>query len=127
MNPLAKTSIAICCSFALVAISGCSARRVLREPDYGIIAIPYNSNAWPAKLRDQADELMTEHFPGGYQIVKEEEFVVGQTTHVNHENNGTNVEIIEDILSVGSSSGQVTETTVPKTEYRIHYVPTGRQ
>ena len=107
----------------LVLFSGCSARRILREPDYGIVAIPYNSNAWPVRLRDQADELMTEHFPHGYQIVKEEEYVIGQTTHYDHEDTGTAVDIIDDILSVETSRGQTTATTTPKTEYRIHYVP----
>lgn len=107
----------------LVPMVGCTARRVLREPDYGIVAIPYDSNAWPVRLRDQATELMTQHFPEGYQIVKEEEYVVGQTTRYNHEDTGTEVEIIDDVLSVGTSSGKTTATTTPKTEYRIHYVP----
>ena len=106
--------------------SGCYARRILRQSDYGIVAIPYNSNAWPSRLRDQADELMNEHFPEGYQIVKEEEYVVGQTTHYDHEDTGTQVEVIDDLLSVGTSRGRTTETTTPKTEYRIHYVPANR-
>ncbi len=100
---------------------GCSARTILREPDYGIVAIPNNSNSWPGKLRDKADVLMAEHFPAGYEIIREEEYVVGETTHFDHEDTGTNIDIIDDIVSVGTSSSRGTATTTPQTEYRIHY------
>lgn len=101
--------------------AGCSARTILRESDYGIVAIPHNSNRWPVRLRDQAHNLMSEHFPAGYEVIREEEYVIGETTHFNHEDRGASIDVISDVLSVGTSSGQGTATTTPQTEYRFHY------
>ena len=58
--------------FVAIGLTGCSsARYVLRDSDRGIVAIPANTNIWPWKHRDDADRLMNEHFPGGYQIDRE--------------------------------------------------------
>ena len=53
---------------------------MMRNQDYGVVAIPGNYNSWPLKYRESAEELMAEHFPAGYVIDHEEEYVVGQTT-----------------------------------------------
>lgn len=103
------------------AFAGCSARQVLKERDYGVVAIPSNSNSWPMKYRDKANKLMEQHFPEGYEIVREEEYVVGQTTTHNEEQDHNEVEVVKDILRVGSTDTRSTTTTTDDTEYRIHY------
>jgi hypothetical protein len=100
---------------------GCTARTILKEGDYGIVAIPYNSNAWPHRLRNQAHDLMSAHFPNGYEVIREEEYVVGQTTHFDEERVGGQVAVIDDIFSIGTSRGRGSATTSPQTEYRFHY------
>lgn len=102
-------------------LTGCAARQVLKEPDYGVVAIPSNSNSWPTHYRDKATQLMEEHFPQGYEIVREEEYVVGQTTTHNEEQDHNEIEVVKDILKVGSTDTRSTTTTHDNTEYRIHY------
>jgi hypothetical protein len=100
----------------LVVASGCaSARYTVKDADSGIVAIPSNSE----KNREKAIELMEQHFPEGYVIEREEETVIGQTTH-HHVNHGTT---IEGDANRTTESGQAhaTETTVANTEYRIFY------
>lgn len=83
-------------------LSGCShARYVMKEPGQGVIAMagPSDGN-W-----EKARELMHQHFPTGYTVVKEEEVPVGVTTHV-HKHEGGNKSIV----------------TQDKTEYHIHYI-----
>ena len=108
-------------SLAVLLQFGCAARQVMKEPDYGVVAIPQNSNRWPTKYRDKADELMVQHFPAGYQILREEEVVVGQTTHYDEEEERADVELIDGLLSVGASDRSGTATTTDVTEYHIHY------
>ena len=107
--------------FPLSFLVGCSARQVIRERDYGVVAIPFNSNAWPFHYRDKAAEIMSKHFPDGYEIVREEEVVVGQTTHMDEDVKEKNLEVIEDVFSVGTTKREVTTTTQDKTEWRISY------
>ena len=110
---------------ALAAQAGCNARQVLKEPAYGVVSIPQNSNAWPMRYRDKADEVMQKHFPDGYEIVREEEVVVGQQTRVNEDEERADVAIIDGVLSVGATERRTTATTTDVTEYHIHYVPRG--
>ncbi|MEP3481131.1 MAG: hypothetical protein ABJZ55_17970 [Fuerstiella sp.] len=90
----------LACSF----FTGCSsARYVMKDASQGTIAIagPTDGN-W-----EKAHELMTQHFPSGYTVVKEEEVPVGVSTHVHkHE------------------SGNKSIVTKDKTEYHVHYVAT---
>lgn len=88
-------------------LTGCSgARYVMKEPSQGVIAIARPSDGnW-----EKARELMTQHFPSGYSVVKEEEVPIGVSTHVHkHE------------------SGNKSVVTRDKTEYRIHYVATNNR
>jgi hypothetical protein len=66
----------------LAAVSGCagggSARMIQSTRDGGIVAIPSNSNSWPNNYRDHAERLMAMKCPEGYEIVSEQEVVVGQ-------------------------------------------------
>ena len=111
---------------AVVALAvGCSpARYVMRDAYTGVVAIPANTNHWPSHNRDAARELMKEHFPDGYVIDREEEVVVGQSTHYSEDHEGSEVRVggpgpVEVGASGGSVDGRI--TTRDETEYRIYY------
>ena len=119
-----KRMLALTLFAAVLAVQfGCAARQVLKEPGYGVVSIPHNSNAWPARYRDKADEVMRQHFPDGYQIVREEEVVVGQQTRFDEDEEHADLEVIDGVLSIGTTERRATATTTDVTEYHIHYVP----
>jgi hypothetical protein len=65
------------------AISGCmnrppDARYIYQDGDFGVVGIPQNSPFGSKDYSKQAQELMSHHFPGGYEIVRAEEVVEGQ-------------------------------------------------
>jgi hypothetical protein len=66
------------------ALSGCAvtpdARYVYQDGQFGVIAIPKNTNERPRFYRAQAEFLMACHFPRGYEIVRAEEVVEGSRT-----------------------------------------------
>src|SRR5262249_12562930 len=104
----------------LVTVSGCgSARMIQSGPDGGVVAIPSNSNYWPFKYRDSAEKMMTQKCPNGYDIVREEEIVIGQKS--------TTSEQTDHITPAGFRDGRertttsVTTSTRPETEYRITF------
>jgi hypothetical protein len=47
--------------------------------------MPANTNCWPNYYRDHAEALMRQKCPNGYEVVREEEAVVGQVTHTRTE------------------------------------------
>ena len=99
---------------ALNLTCGCAtARHIMKDADTGIVAIPANSG----RNREKAIELMEQHFPEGYIIEREEETVVGQTTHQQIDAGST----IEGDGKHTSGQTRATATTVPNTEYRIFY------
>lgn len=105
-----------------VSVSGCqSARYVLRESDRGIVAIPANTNMWPWKHRDDAEKLMQQHFPNGYQIDREFEEVVGKTTTSGEDSDGQTVKLAEGLVTLDTGQRRSTSTTTDVTEYRIEY------
>ena len=106
----------------LIALStGCnSSRYVMRDGETGIVAIPANTSSWPFYHRTKAEELMAEHFPAGYEVVREEETVVGQTTSFNEQHNDRHVEV-HDGVEIGTASSTSSATTTDETEYRIFY------
>ncbi len=113
-------------SLALVVtvggLSGCqSARYVLREADRGIVAIPANTNMWPWKHRDDAEKLMKQHFPVGYQIDREVEEVVGKTTTSGEDTDGQTVQLAKGLVTLDTGQRRSTSTTTDVTEYRIEY------
>jgi hypothetical protein len=66
--------------FALFALgnSGCTlAHYVQKKPDYGVVAIPSNTNSWPFYYRDRAIALIEKHVGPDFVIVKEETVVTG--------------------------------------------------
>ena len=121
MEAMSRMIMLAVLSLAAAAQMGCAARQVLKEPDYGIVAIPRNTNHWPSHYRDKADEVMREHFPGGYVIVREEEVVTGQTTRYDEDEERADVELIDGVLSIGSTERSGSATTTDVTEYHIHY------
>src|SRR5262249_52341266 len=64
--------------------TGCEAtkgvRYVYQERDFGVVALPENTNCWPAHYRRQAEKLMAAHFPEGHEVVRAEEVVEGSRT-----------------------------------------------
>lgn len=98
--------------------SGC-ARHVMKDADGGTIAISGPGG------RKKAEKLMAEHFPGGYEIVREEEVVVGQRVDYEEETRPLGVRLAgeeDDGMSLhlgGETRGS--ETVTDQTEYRIHY------
>lgn len=67
-----------------VSLAGCmvppDARYVYQDGQYGVIGIPRNSPLGKKDYRSQALELMTRHFPEGFEIVRAEEVVEGERT-----------------------------------------------
>ena len=106
----------------VVGLSGCqSARYVLRESDRGIVAIPANTNIWPWKHRDDAEKLMKQHFPEGYQFDREVEEVGGKTTTSGEDTDGQTVQLAEGLVTLDTGQRRSTSTTTDVTEYRIEY------
>ncbi len=109
-----------CCLVLSIALSGCAAARyVMKDGDSGVVAIPMNSNSWPSHHRERAEKLMSEHFPAGYYIEREEEAVVGQNTTFKEDSDGGTVKLGKFEIGKGNRSG--TETTTNQTEWRIYY------
>lgn len=67
-----------------VGLVGCmtppDARYVYQDGQYGVIGIPRNTPLGKKDYRAQAIELMTHHFPEGFEIVRAEEVVEGERT-----------------------------------------------
>ncbi len=65
-------------------VEGCmsspDARYVYQDGEFGVIGIPQNSPYGMKKYDIQARELMTRHFPDGFEIVRAEEVVEGERT-----------------------------------------------
>jgi hypothetical protein len=55
-------------------------RYVYQDGQAGVIGMPENSSRWPTYYRKHAEELMQQHFPEGYEIVRAEEVVEGSRT-----------------------------------------------
>jgi hypothetical protein len=101
----------------LAGVSGCgSARMIQSGPDGGVVAIPSNSNSWPCRYRESAEKLMAQKCPNGYEILKEEEVVVGQRSTT----------AAQTITPAGYKDNSPTTTAVitstnAETEYRITF------
>ena len=103
----------------LVTVSGCgSARMIQSTPDGGVVAIPSNTNAWPFKYRDHADKLMAMKCPNGFDVMREEEVIVGVKS--------TTTEVTDRVTQAGykdspQTTTSVVTTTRPQKEYRITF------
>ena len=61
-------------------MSSPDARYVYQDGEFGVIGIPRNSPYGRKDYNLQAHELMTKHFPEGFEIVRAEEVVEGERT-----------------------------------------------
>lgn len=113
--------------FVVVGLSGCAnpARYVVREANGGIVAIPNNSNAWPSYNRKHAEELMAQHYPEGYEIIREEEAVTGQITNNNTQTNTQQKPSLFPFAGEEQTTTNTTTSTTDRTEWRIFYRPKG--
>jgi hypothetical protein len=74
---MSRIGLAMIALFA-IGNSGCTlAHYIYRQPDYGVVAIPSNTNSWPFYYRDRAIELIRKHVGPDYVIVKEQTVVTG--------------------------------------------------
>ena len=109
----------------LLGLSGCAnpARYVVRESSGGIVSVPNNSNAWPSYNRRHAEELMAQHYPNGYEVIREEETVVGQVTTNNTQTNHETKPTPSPFLAKEETQTRETTSTQDRTEWRIYYRP----
>jgi hypothetical protein len=56
------------------------ARYVYQDGEFGVVGIPEGTSRWPHYYRQQAERLMAEHFPEGFEIIRVEEVVEGSRT-----------------------------------------------
>lgn len=111
--------------FGLLLSAGCAsttARPILRERDSGIVAIPDNTDRFPNYNRSQAEDLIRQHVGKHYEIVKEEEYVVGPIT--TSETNFTRRPALGWLIPWRWSEHATTSSTSAtrnQTEYRLHY------
>ena len=92
----------------------------LRTQAGGVIAIPANSDTWPFHYRRKAEEILARECPQGYEIELEEEYVTGQTTSTNVDEQNRSQQIAKH-ASLSVDSTHTTSTTANVTEWRIHY------
>ncbi len=106
------------------AAAGCShdreARYVYRDGKYGVIALERDTKT----SRKQAAKLMAEHFPGGYEIVREEEIDTGARKSDQAVKQATAIKpgagVSRFLVGVGESS--VSSQTNYQDELRLHEV-----
>lgn len=99
-----------------VTSTGCqSARYVYRDRDTGVVAMARNTE----KHREKALALMQQHFPEGYVVLDEGEYVTGQRTTVNSDSISPGG--CDDRGGFGYVSTTSTATTRDTKEWRIRY------
>ncbi len=119
--------------FGLLA-TGCvapgQARYVYQDGQYGVVGIPENTDEWPTHYRVQAETLMSNHFPEGYEIVRAEEVDSGtRTLTVNGSNTaeidaGGGISLIK-LAKIGRTSSKVQADNLKIKECRIVYKKVG--
>ena len=96
-----RSCLLACLLFGL----GCSSAHMASwTGDEGVVVIPRNTNAWPCYSRTEANKMMDEKCPAGYQIVQEGEVVTGK-------------------MAVSAASAETRPQMVDSTEYRIKFRP----
>ena len=112
------------------AMSGCAvtpdARYVYQDGQFGVIAIPKNTNERPKFYRTQAESLMARHFPQGYEIVRAEEVVEGSRTLTRGGTGAAELtpqlaSPLVKLLTVGATVSKSQADTLHITECRIIY------
>ncbi len=109
----------------LLLLTGCastSARSILREKDTGIVAIPENTDAFPDYHRSQAMRMIRDHVGPDYEIVREEEYVLGPV--VTNETNFVRKPSLGWLIPwrwTDEATSTITNKTHNQTEYRLQY------
>jgi hypothetical protein len=142
-----RNALLLVALFGVACLTGCAnARYVQVDQNSGVGSMPANTNCWPNYYRDHAEALMRQKCPAGYEVVREEESVVGQVAHTHTESDthapptlgigGVQTDTNKEGRSEHSSSGfagiavplgQTHETTRQTTNYdnvtewRIYY------
>jgi hypothetical protein len=93
------------------------ARYVSVGANGGVVAIPQNTNYWPACYRSAADELMRQKCPDGYVIDHEGEVAVGQS--VQEQSSGSESSLLFLLLGVGHQTRSSVSHDI--TEWRIEF------
>lgn len=119
--------------FAMAA-SGCAAsgqaRYVYQDGQFGVVGIPENTDYWPTHYQEKARELMAQHFPDGFEIVRAEEVVEGSRTLTLNGVNSAQVEAesVIPLIKLGKIGRTATRTqadNVKIKECRILYKRAG--
>jgi hypothetical protein len=119
-----------------VGMPGCAspsdARYVYQDSQFGVVAIPRNTPQGREHYRQQAEALMAQHFPEGYEVVRAEEVVEGSRTLTVGKTGTTELapQVSPQILAflkVGGSMTRNQADTVSLTECRIIYKKAGPQ
>ena len=122
--------VGIVVSLAGLAMPGCAttsdARYVYQDSEFGVVAIPRNTPEGPKHYREQAEALMAQHFPQGYEIVRAEEVVEGSRTVTVGKSGTTELapQVSPHLLSLLKVGGTMTRSqaeTTNLTECRIIY------
>lgn len=131
---------------AITGMGGCGKARLVEVSQQGgVVAIPSNTNSWPHYYRNQAEELIKQKCPNGYEIVQEEEFVTGQVARTDsrtktdraptldlgrfhndaEESEGSSTSLAGLSIPLGKTRQETHETTnyTDLKEYRIYYRP----
>lgn len=114
-----RDGIAAAVILSILMLTGCqSARYVVRESDHGVVAIPVGSE----RYRREAEELMQEHFPDGFTIVREEAVLVEQAPGPGQHVRG---ELAEQsnrpFANAATPAGDAQPATGQRAELRITY------
>ena len=115
---------------AVGVMPGCAstsdARYVYQDGEFGVVAIPRNTTDAPNHYREQAEALMAQHFPQGYEIVRAEEVVEGSRTLTVGKTGNTELTPqvtphLLALLKVGASMSRSQADTLSLRECRIIY------
>jgi hypothetical protein len=122
--------IAVVLGLVGLALPGCAslseARYVYQDGEFGVVAIPRNTPEGPNHYRQQAEALMAQHFPEGYEIVRAEEVVEGSRTLTTGKTGTTELSPqvtphLLALLKVGASMTRNQADTLALRECRIVY------
>ena len=107
---------------AFLMLTGCStARLVSSDAKGGCIAVADSTDRWPTYNMTKAREMMEQQCPGGYTIIRQEEFVVGQTTTNNTQRDTKETPIVRGLVTGVQETTRNSTEVRDKTEYRIWY------
>jgi hypothetical protein len=125
-----RIAAGIVVGLAGLLVPGCvtthEARYVYQDSQFGVVAIPKNTTEGPYHYREQAESLMAQHFPDGYEIIRAEEVVEGSRT-VTRANSGSTefspqvTPHVLALLKVGGSATRSQADTLNLKECRIIY------